>query len=555
MLGYMTGERSQCRGLVVNDAAGIPRHSVRAVFCLAKMGNYGAICSASRLFYLVAASFIFMTGLLVAHDTDPETHAGLLFDSHPLTLESGWRREAVGPFYYRQQTELEKLWAVPPLFSQSVTDGDSEEYDVLYPLLTYNRAGAEYRWQLFQLLSFSGGQSQDEVPRDRFTIFPLYFQQRSPDSNQNYTALFPIYGHLKNRIFRSEIDFALWPLYVKTIRRPSASPLPNDPFLSLGNSWLSSRRGDMTTYNYAYPFFHLRYGEGLFGWQLWPLLGHEQKKLTTKTNNWGDLETSFGHDKKFYLWPIYSQSQRGIGSTNQETDLLVFPLYRQFRSPARDSTSYFPPVGLTITEDRARKYREIGFPWPIIVFTRGEGKTVNRVWPFFGQAKNIALESDYYLWPLYKFNAIGSGPLNRERTRILLFLYSRTEETNKETKATKTRTDLWPLFTHRTDYNGNSRLQILAPLEPFVPASKSIERNWSPLWSLWRSENNPRTGEASQSVLWNLYRREVSPETKKGSLLFGLIQYESSAEKQSWRLFYLPLKNSSKVSDHVPEHR
>lgn len=483
------------------------------------------------------------------------THAGFLYDHHPLTLESGWRTEAIGPFYYKQVTELEKLWALPPLFSRSVTEADSEEYDVLYPLLTYNRAGAEYRWQLFQLVSFSGGQSQAEIPRDRFTIFPFYFQQRSPDSNQNYTALFPIYGHLKNRIFRSEIDFALWPLYVKTIKRPSASPLPDDPFLSLGHSFFSARRADVTTFNYFYPFFHLRYGEGLFGWQLWPLLGREHKEVTTKTNNWGDLETRYGHDKSFYLWPVYSQMERGIGSTNEESDLLVFPLYRRFRSPARDSTSYLPPLGPTFTEDRARKYHEVGFPWPIIVFTRGEGKTVNRVWPLFGQAKNISLESDFYLWPLYKFNAIRSGPLNRERTRILLFLYSHTEETNKETKETKTRTDLWPLFTHHSDYNGNSRLQILAPLEPFVPASKSIERNWSPLWSIWRSENNPRTGESSQSLLWNLYRRETSPSTKKGSLMFGLIQYESSAEKQSWRLFYLPLKNSSKVSDHVPEHR
>lgn len=504
--------------------------------------------------FVVVASLL-VGRLVTAHAADSETHAGFLFDRHQLTLQSGWRSEAVGPFYYRQTTELEKLWALPPFFSRSVTDADSEEYDVLYPLLTYNRAGLEYRWQLFQLLSFSGGQSQEEIRRDRFTIFPFYFQQRSPDTNANYTALFPIYGHLKNRFFRSEVDFALWPLYIKSIKRPSASPLPDDTFLSLGNSWLSSRRGDVTTYNYFYPFFHLRYGSGLRGWQLWPLLGREHKEITTKTNNWGDIEMSFGHDKTFYLWPIYSQLTRGIGSTNEESDLLVFPLYRQLRSPARDSTSYFPPLGLTVTEDRARKYREIGFPWPIIVFTRGEGKTVNRVWPLFGQAKNISLESDFYLWPLYKFNAIRGETLNRERTRILLFLYSRTEETNKETHAMKTRTDLWPLFTQRSDYAGNSRLQIFAPLEPFLPASKSIERNWSPLWSVWLSENNPRTGESSQSLLWNLYRRETSPSTRKGSLLFGLFQYESRAEKQSWRVFYLPLTGSKKVSEHVPEHR
>ena len=112
-----------------------------------------------------------------------------------------------------------------------------------------------------------------------------------------------------------------------------------------------------------------------------------------------------------------------------------------------------------------------------------------------------------------------------------------------------------PLFTRQRDYNGNVRLQIFAPLEPMLPASKSIERNYSPLWSVWRAESNPQTGAASQSLLWNLYRRETSPTIKKGSLLFGLIQYESSAENKRWRLFYLPQKKSESRSDHVPEHR
>ena len=155
----MTSKRSQCQGSVAKDVAG---RVWLVVACLCLGLVMSEVCAA-----------------------ESETHAGFLFDQHRLTLESGWRTEAVGPFYYRKTTEPEKLWALPPLFSRSVTYADSEEYDILYPLLTYNRAGAEYRWQLFQLLSFSGGQSQDEIARDRFTIFPFYFQQRSPDSNQN----------------------------------------------------------------------------------------------------------------------------------------------------------------------------------------------------------------------------------------------------------------------------------------------------------------------------------------------------------------------------------
>jgi len=486
--------------------------------------------------------------------------AGFLFSRHRLTLEAGERSEALGPLFHRQKTEAENILAFPPFFSHSVRpDTDAEEYDVLYPLLSFDRFGREYRWHLIQLFNFTGGQNQAEVERHQFNLFPVYMQQRSPDTNLNYTALFPIYGHLKNRIFRSEIDFALWPLYVKTVRRASASPLPMDPEANLKRQFLNARRGEVTTYNYVYPFFHLRYGDGMNGWQLWPLLGHEHKEITTKTNSWGDLETTSGYDKRFALWPFYFNQHREIGTANPEDQLVVLPFYSRLRSPLRDSTSYLVPFGLTITDDRARKYREVGAPWPFIVFARGEGKTANRVWPFFSQVHSDTpesrLESKFYLWPLYKFNGAHSPPLDYGRTRILLFLASHTFTKSSETGNFRTRTDLWPLFTHQRDYNGNARLQIFAPLEPILPASKSIERNYSPLWSVWRAENNPRTGAASQSLLWNLYRRETSPTLKKGSLLFGLIQYESRAETKRWRLFYLPLTKSQSRSDHVPEHR
>ena len=104
------------------------------------------------------------------------------------------------------------------------------------------------------------------------------------------------------------------------------------------------------------------------------------------------------------------------------------------------------------------------------------------------------------------------------------------------------RTDFWPFFTHRRDFNGNRRLQILAPIEPILPSSKSVERNWSPLWSLWRSENNPTNRAASQSLLWNLYRRETTENSRKCSLLFGLFQYSSNADapvRRDLRLFYI----------------
>jgi hypothetical protein len=100
------------------------------------------------------------------------------------------------------------------------------------------------------------------------------------------------------------------------------------------------------------------------------------------------------------------------------------------------------------------------------------------------------------------------------------------------------------VFTWRADREGRERLQVLAPVEPILPNNKSIERNWSPLWSLWRAEADLQTGARSQSLLWNVYRREETPEARKCSLLFGLFRYQSSAAGTRWRLFPLPAVQS-----------
>lgn len=422
----------------------------------------------------------------------------------------------MGPFYYRQNRESETTVAVPPLFSNTRDETlDAAEFDFLYPLLTYDRYGSEYRWQLAQLLSFSGGRRQDDATKDRFTLFPIYFQQRSSDPELDYTALLPIYGTLKQRLFRDEIFFVMAPLY------------------------LQSRKRDVVTDNYLFPFFHLRHGDNLRGWQFWPLVGDEHKDASSRTNSFGEMEVVPGHDKFFAFWPFYFNQTLGIGTENQEEKSALLPLYSLLRSPKRDSTSIGWPFFNWI-EDRGKKYDEWQGPWPFVVVARGEGKTLTRVWPLFGRGHNDLLESSFFLWPLYTHRHLHSTPLDRERTRVLLFLFSQVEEKNTETGKSRGRTDLWPLFTHRRDFDGNTRLQILAPIEPILANHTSIERNWSPLWSLWRSEHNAATGAASQSFLWNLYRHETTPASKKCSLLFGLFQYSSGGDARRLRLFYIP---------------
>ena len=454
-------------------------------------------------------SFVF--GFSSICTAEESFHAGPLFDQFSLTLDSGHRTEAIGPLFYDQQKNSERTLALPPFFSRDTDPAvESREDDFLYPLLTYDRYGKEYRWQLFQLFSFAGGQEPDDNEKKQFTLFPIYFQQRSPDPNKNYTALFPIYGHINGRLFRDKIFFVMFPIYGQSQKR------------------------DVVTDNYLYPFFHLRHGDGLRGWQFWPIVGDEHKDVTTQTNGFGDVSINPGHDNFFALWPFYFNQTTDIGAENPQKTWGVLPLYLQSRSPLRDSTSALWPFFSWI-DDREKKYREWQGPWPFIIFTRGEGKTTSRVWPIFSQSHNSTLESDSYLWPLYRFHRLHSDPLDQRRTRIMFYLFENTVEKNTATGAEKQRVDMWPFFTWHRDFNGDSRLQILAPIEPVLPGNPGIERNWSPLWSVWRSENNPNIGTASsQSFLWNLYRRDTTPTSKKCSLLFGLFQYQSDSETRKF---------------------
>ena len=453
--------------------------------------------------------------------TNHEVEAGPAYADFQLTLAPGRRREAAGPFYYSQESESQWQWALPPFFCQTKTaDVDWSEWEFLYPVLDYRRFGNEDRLQILELISFSNGRSGADTNAHLFTIFPFYFQRRGPDKELDYTAVAPFYGHLHNRLFRDDIKFVMFPLYSET------------------------RKKDVVTDNYLYPVFDLRRGDHVRGWQFWPLTGVEHKDLTLQTNDWGDVLTNGGYDKFFAVWPFFFKSRSGLGTTNEERSLTILPFYSDDHSAIRDQTSYGWPFGVNVIDDREKKYVEHDYLWPLVVIARG-GKTVTRVFPFYSRASNSNLESDFYLWPLYKFNKLESAPLERRRTRIFFFLYSDIKETNSETAQHFHRADFWPFYTYHRDLNGDKRWQVMAVLEPFFPNNRAITREYSPVWSFWRYEKNGKTGASSQSLLWNLYRHEESGGTKKSSLFFGLFKYQSSAEGRRWRVCGVPVKTEA----------
>ena len=169
---------------------------------------------------LVTAAILVVAGLGFTAGsgrlTAAELEAGPLVHEFPLTFEDGQRAEAVGPMFYYESSKAFEQWAFTPFLTYRRDRFiDGEEVDIVYPFVTYDRFGEEYKWRFFLMTSFSGGRKQDDQSR-RFTLFPIVFSQWTRGESMDYFAIFPLGGTIRERLNRDEIRFLLFPLYSRT---------------------------------------------------------------------------------------------------------------------------------------------------------------------------------------------------------------------------------------------------------------------------------------------------------------------------------------------------
>jgi hypothetical protein len=450
-----------------------------------------------------------------AYDPAAPDDAGPLIAHVPLTLEPGEATEAVGPFYYEQRTADARLTGLPPLWSL-FREPELERVDVhvVPPLFAYHRYGEDRNWQFLQLVRSTYQVGVDDRVTDRFLLFPFVWWQDTSDDSADYFAFFPLGGTVKGRLFRDRFDFVLFPLWLQTTRR------------------------DVVTDNYLAPIFHVRRGEGLRGWQFWPLAGWEEKAPTTRLALGDDPEVVPGHRKLNLLWPVYWRQDLGLGTVNTQRIRGALPFWWSSTSPGRDHHAALWPF-FSWTDDRDEQYRQWNLPFPFVARARGAGKTLDRVWPLFSVGEKPGLRAETYLWPVYRHRRIETEDVTVERTSVLIALHRGLDETNRATGQGLRVRQGWPFYSWRRDPDGRERLQVLALFEP-LRDGRGVQRNWSPLWSLYRREENPAADAASDSLLWNLWRRDRHAGVTNGSLLFGLVQYQSApGAARRWRLLWL----------------
>ena len=423
-----------------------------------------------------------------------------LYDERDDPVDRMHVQSGLGPFleFARSPDDAVREFSLRPLFRwRQDRLARRLEWEVLYPLMSYSRDEADWEFQFLQVLNYREEGYQAHAREGRLDLFPLYLSGRT-ESGETYRAVLPFGGRALDRLGQDELEFVLFPAYVRMVKR-----------------------GVETRY-FPWPFISVTRGEKQSAFRIIPLYGEEVKEGVS--------------EKRFVLWPLFFHQRTGLDEDNPEETLALLPFYASQRSKTRESTTVLWPF-FNYTVDRERQYEQWELPWPLVQIARGEGRTIHRFLPFFSVEERV-LRNEFLLRELKSSDLALLFPLyirNREeipgsvkvRHRILWYLYSDTREEGRD--GSTRRVDAWPFFRYTRDREGAVEFQALALLEAFMPGNERIERNYSPLWALYTYRRSAR-GDEVRSLLWNLVRHERTPEGEAVEILGPLLAYRERGE-------------------------
>lgn len=435
------------------------------------------------------------------------------FDDRVDPLERARVRGGIGPLIHHSGSldgDVEERALRPLFFWRGEKEAQISEWEFLYPLATYRRREGDWDFQFLRLLNARGEGSPQAGREERADFFPFYFSGVR-ESGETYYGILPFWGKVYDRLFWEEWEWALFPLYSRTVRSGAENFYFPWPILS-------TTRGVDPDANHR-------------GFRFIPLFGYEARE--------GVFE------KYFALWPLFMYQRTGLDGEEPEEVLSFLPFYIARRSPAWDQTTVLWPL-FTYTDDRTRRYEQWDVAWPFFKYARGEGRQALFIFPLYMHDRKLLRDEFLFreiryedlgvLFPIFvrqTEEVIGS---RKVRHRILWYLYSDTREEGRDGSAR--RIDAWPLMRYDRDREGGVVFQTLALLEPLLPRNEWIERNYSPLWALYAYRANP-AGESVHSFLWNLVRHEETLTGRSIEVLGPLLAYRETGTGEESQFSFL----------------
>ena len=403
------------------------------------------------------------------------------------------------PFYENLQTEEGSFFAVRPFYSHTVLE-EGEIRDVFWPLYSRKLFKDEDTSRALIFWFTHHFNASEESPRHRRWFLPFYFQGRDAN-DENYFALFPLGGRIYEFLGRDRIAFFLFPLFGK------------------------SQINDVKTTSVLWPIYSRTRGEGIQRDRVFPIIG----KST--------LEGKY--EKRFVLWPFWTSADYFYPG-DSGSSWILFPICGRAKMDNEKTLWVIPPF---FRFTKGEKENRIFCPWPF--FQKKENERHNKlyVWPLWGRDRYQGglNHRNFLFWPIFWSERSEQAQRSKTRRMALPFFFSEREFLNDKTLPKKERPEIsrawkiWPLMSwQRDEHASRFRMLELWPVKNAAP----IERNWAPLWTLYKRTNVD--GLIRKDVFWFLWHSEkhLLEERAEWSLLKGMLSYKKEGVQKKIRLLY-----------------
>ena len=365
----------------------------------------------------------------------------------------------IGPFYEQKQdaAALRPLWA-----------SEGQTTDVVWPLFTSHRD-----WWRFAF--FTHWQSNDKGYQ--FDLMPLLWCGRQAD--EVYWGLFPLYGRQPHVLLLHDVDFALWPLWMRY-------SMPRARMRDAGRAEGTEPLAHMRTNAVLWPFFHWR-DDG--SWGFWPLyVCNRQRASYHQTALW-----------PLFTWASYDADRDTAGAGSS---WMFWPLFGKVSREREDQWLFLPPLfsfarTRSARQDVANDASDVRYrlPWPLFEYESTARRDRLSVFPFYEclTQKSYSAGSSSAAPAAYTAFGWKLVELYPDETRVFPFWVSRGDGSYFR---------LWPFWESSRGEDGVTRGRFLS-LFPIrnVPA---VDRNWAKFWTFYERASDPVGTD--HSLFWGIIR-------------------------------------------------
>ena len=256
------------------------------------------------------------------------------------------KRRPVPPFVTLERGPKAEAFQLCPILRWADNER-RQRLEVLWPWITWRGRGESWSMWLLPVFHASdvvrdepGGKKSSDL---NWTLFPILWG--GSETNQgSYFAVFPVGGTIRKFLFKDEIWFVLFPLYMHT------------------------HEAAYDANHILFPFFSWWSGERQHGWRIFPFYGEDVRE--------GKFE------RRAVMWPLVTWWHFALDSANPGFGWMVFPFAGHIYNDTYDEKTVLAIFNWSYDESRHRT--EVHAPWLFFYWAEGDDISSLKLCPFIG---------------------------------------------------------------------------------------------------------------------------------------------------------------------------